>query len=92
MNPFEVLSLSETATPEEVKARWRELASELHPDRGGDGNRFHECRKAYDLALALANEPKVCGNCGGVGKVTVARGFNQVKLPCDVCGGSGQQP
>lgn len=91
MNPFEVLGLAETATPDEVKARWRELASEHHPDNGGEAERFDECRKAYQQAYATAMEPKPCNNCGGDGKITVTRGFNQVKLPCNACDGTGQQ-
>lgn len=91
MNPFAVLGLEESASPDEVKARWRSLASEHHPDNGGSAERFDECRKAYEAAHSLASEPKPCGNCGGAGKVTVTRGFNQVKLPCSVCHGSGQQ-
>lgn len=92
MSPFEVLGLPEEASADEVKARWRTLASEHHPDNGGDGDKFKECRKAYEQAYAIASEPKVCGSCGGVGKIAVTKGFNQVKLPCNVCHGSGQQP
>ena len=89
MNPFEVLSLSPEATPAEVQARWRELASEHHPDKGGDGARFHEYRVAYEAALQLANEPKLCDNCGGVGKTLVMCGFNQITMTCGVCRGTG---
>lgn len=89
MSPFQVLGLDESASPAMVEARWRELRSEHHPDHGGDAERFHECRKAYEAAHALASEPKPCQSCGGAGKVTVARGFNQVKLPCTTCGGDG---
>jgi DnaJ-class molecular chaperone len=91
MNPFEVLGLTAAASPDEVKARWRTLASEHHPDNGGDAERFDECRKAYQQAYALACEPKPCDNCGGAGKVDVTRGFNQVKLTCSACKGSGQK-
>lgn len=91
MNPFEVLGLPETASPDEVKARWRVLAGEHHPDNGGDAVRFDECRKAYQQAYASAAEPKPCDNCGGAGKIDVTRGFNQVKLTCSACKGSGQK-
>lgn len=91
MNPFAVLSLPETASPDEVTARWRVLASEHHPDNGGDADRFIECRRAYEQAHALSSEPKPCDNCGGAGKIIVTRGFNQVKLPCNACDGTGQK-
>jgi hypothetical protein len=41
--PHEVLGLSPDATPAEVKARYRELVKQLHPDRN-DGNRDGEER------------------------------------------------
>lgn len=91
VSPFDTLGLPETATAAEVETRWRTLRAELHPDKGGDADQFHEAQKAYTKALAIANEPKICEPCGGAGKVTVARGFNQVKLPCEACGGSGER-
>jgi DnaJ-class molecular chaperone len=91
MNPFDVLNLPETATVDEIKTRWRELASQHHPDRGGDPVKFRECRLAYQEALRISTQPKMCDGCGGTGKVTVARGFNQIKLACNICNGSGDQ-
>jgi DnaJ-class molecular chaperone len=89
MSPFEVLGLNAEASPEEVTRRWRELASEHHPDRGGDPEAFRLCREAYEAALPLAQEPKLCSECGGAGKTSVVRGFNQVTVTCQVCRGSG---
>lgn len=89
MNAFETLGLPESATPDEVKARWRELASEHHPDKGGDGETFDEYRKAYEKALVEASQPKPCDACFGSGKKSVQRGFNQIKLPCAACNGTG---
>lgn len=87
---FEILGLQPTATTEQVKQRWRQLASEHHPDRGGSADDFDRYRKAYLLALKDAVEPLVCQECGGTGKIDVQRGFHLVKLPCDRCGGAGE--
>ena len=89
MNAFARLGLAEAASPEEVKNRWRELAAQHHPDKGGDAVKFNEVHQAYKEALRIASEPKPCEACKGTGKVSVQRGFNQIKLPCSSCSGAG---
>lgn len=84
-DPFEILGLPDTASLEELKARWQVLASEHHPDKGGDAERFNIYRQAYKAAHQRASEPELCSTCNGVGKITVVRGFHQVKLPCPDC-------
>lgn len=86
---FETLGLPETATPDEVKAKWRELCMVHHPDRGGDPVEFNEIRRAYKIAMKEASEPKPCGTCAGAGKVKQTHGWNSIELPCPACGGSG---
>lgn len=86
---FQTLGLPETASPEEVKAKWRELCMIHHPDRGGNAVEFNEIRKAYKQAMEEASAPKPCGSCGGSGKVKHSHGFNSIDLPCPTCGGSG---
>lgn len=88
MSPFDVLNLPQDATPADVEARWRVLRSELHPDKGGDAEKFDEAKKAYEKALHEASQPKVCENCGGAGKVVVQRGFIQTTVVCQACRGS----
>jgi DnaJ-class molecular chaperone len=88
-NAFETLGLSNTATADEVKLRWRSLASTHHPDRGGDAQEFDRLRKAYNEALAEAEEPKPCSPCGGTGFVTVQSGWVSTKLNCSTCHGTG---
>lgn len=88
---FTLLGLPTTATPDEVKAKWRELVMIHHPDRGGNACDFNDLRKAYQTAYAAASEPKACPQCLGSGKVKQSYGFNSIDLPCASCGGSGHR-
>lgn len=49
MNPYEVLGVPKTATTEEIKRQYRKLASQNHPDKGGDTARFQQIQSAYDI-------------------------------------------
>lgn len=91
MSAFQQLGLPDTATPDEIKAKWRQLASETHPDKGGDPAEFARLRKAYNLAMEEASAPKPCVRCGGRGKVQHVNGWTKVDMPCTDCGGSGEQ-
>jgi len=46
---YETLGLSETATPEEIKKAYRKLASQHHPDKGGDTAMFQRVEEAYRI-------------------------------------------
>ena len=48
MNPYKVLGLEKGATPEEIKAAYRKMATKYHPDRGGDAWIFQQIQAAYD--------------------------------------------
>lgn len=48
MNPWSVLGLDKSATPDEIKKAYRRLASINHPDKGGDTKKFQEIQQAYD--------------------------------------------
>jgi DnaJ-class molecular chaperone len=45
---YTVLGVGKTATPDEIKRAFRKLASQHHPDKGGDTARFQEIQAAYD--------------------------------------------
>lgn len=46
-----VLGLSARVSADEVRARWKELAAQHHPDRGGDPAKMAEINAARDEAL-----------------------------------------
>jgi len=48
MNYYDILGVSLQATPQEIKAAYRKLAMEHHPDRGGDESTFQKINQAYD--------------------------------------------
>lgn len=48
-DPYKILNLDRSASDEDVKKRYRKLAMEHHPDKGGDANKFKEIADAYDI-------------------------------------------
>ena len=49
------LGLSATASPKEVKAAFRRLAKEHHPDVGGDPAKFMDIQRAYERLTGVAS-------------------------------------
>ncbi len=46
-NYYEILGVKTSATPDEIKRAYRKLASQHHPDKGGDVAKFQEIEQAY---------------------------------------------
>lgn len=48
MDHYSTLGVAKNATPDEIKKAYRKLASQHHPDKGGDTNTFQQIQTAYD--------------------------------------------
>ena len=55
MTYYETLGVAKDATQDEIKKAYRKLASQHHPDKGGDKAKFQEIQGAYDT---LSNDQK----------------------------------
>ena len=49
MDHYNTLGVSKDATQDEIKKAYRKLASQHHPDKGGDKVKFQEIQGAYDI-------------------------------------------
>jgi molecular chaperone DnaJ len=54
-NHYQTLGVNRDAGPDEIKRAYRRLASQHHPDKGGDKTKFQEIQQAYDT---LGNDQK----------------------------------
>ena len=48
-NAYETLGVPKGAPEAEIKKAYRRLASQHHPDKGGDTKRFQEIQSAYEI-------------------------------------------
>jgi len=48
MGYYDILGVDRDATPDTIKRAYRKLASQHHPDKGGDKAKFQEIQSAYD--------------------------------------------
>ncbi len=47
-NYYDILGVPKTATPEEIKKKYRDLAKQHHPDKGGDEEMFKKIGTAFE--------------------------------------------
>lgn len=92
MSDLVKFGLDDSATVDEVKKRWRELAAIHHPDRGGDSAEFSRWNKLYEAAMVEAQTEIECPICDGKGAIVKARGFHSTRIRCSSCGGTGKVP
>lgn len=71
---YAALGVARTATQDEIKRAFRKLASQHHPDKGGDTQKFQEIQAAYDTLGDVAKrraydspQPQFSGQPGGFG-------------------------
>lgn len=46
---YKILGVGETATNEQIKRAFKDIAKKEHPDRGGDKKKFQEASEAHDI-------------------------------------------
>ena len=89
VDALKILELSFDADVHLIKASYKRLALQMHPDQQGSVDDFTELNAAYKLAMAWAmNAP--CPHCDH-GKVLLVRGVNTLKIPCTFCHGTGKR-
>lgn len=72
-NHYQTLGVDRGASPDQIKQAYRRLASQHHPDKGGDKARFQEIQSAYDTLSnpqrrsQYDNPPNPFGNMGSQG-------------------------
>lgn len=52
---YQILGISQDASPEEIRKAYHKLAHKYHPDKGGDEKKFREIAEAYQV---LSNKEK----------------------------------
>ncbi len=77
---YDVLGVSKTASEAEIKKAYRSKAHKLHPDKGGDAEKFKEINEAYQVLgdpqkRAQYDQFGHAGTHGGFGGQAGGQGF-----------------
>jgi len=95
---YGTLGVERAATDQEIRAAYRALAGQHHPDRGGDHDAMARITVAYDwlrdrreayedFLIMCATD---CGACNGEGRTYKQKGFTaRVAVRCKACNGEG---
>ena len=80
-DPWKVLKLKPTKDKQLISHAWRKLASQYHPDHGGDPELFKLLRAAYEQALAKSNTVIEITKTANTVPVAVTLGCSDVLRP-----------
>eukprot|EP01031_Cornospumella_fuschlensis_P032460 gene32460-39248_t len=72
---YDILGVSATASDQEIKVAYRSKAKKMHPDKGGDTEKFKQLQEAYET-LRDANKREVYDRYGKEG---LAGGFSSAE-------------
>ena len=102
---YQIMGLDRSCTDVELKIKWRELATKLHPDKHGGTKEANDIFACISLAYAVLSDPHQrhtynngldllsdkCNLCNGEGRVWKQKGFtNRTSMLCVCCRGSGR--
>ncbi len=71
-DPYRVMGVSPLDSTERIRTRYRELALERHPDRGGSAERMQELNVAYERILRHHERRRTGALRAGPAQVSVA--------------------
>ena len=67
---YQTLGVDRNASQDDIKRAYRKLASQHHPDKGGDTKKFQELQTAYDT-LSDPNKRSQYDNPQQIGRAHV---------------------